>query len=187
VASGTDSRVILDSVGAEQLLGKGDMLFLSPEASAPVRVQGVFVDDEEVNRIVTHWHNALPDFEPMAAPWESLIAKYALLDETDPLLETAIEIAQKQDNISTSLLQRGCASASLAPPASWNICTKWGWSMTPKGGKTRRTLVDEEDDPLQAEASLRARGKRGRQMKEWVDAVAAAFILQSYLDAHYGA
>jgi putative holliday junction resolvase len=46
---------------------------------------------------------------------------------------------------------------------------------------------DESLTTKQAEASLRARGKRGRQMKEWVDAVAAAFILQSYLDAHYGA
>jgi DNA segregation ATPase FtsK/SpoIIIE, S-DNA-T family len=149
VASSTDSRVILDSVGAEQLLGKGDMLFLSPEASAPVRVQGVFVDDEEVGRIVTHWHNALPDFEPMAAPWESLIAKYALLDETDPLLETAIEIAKQQDNISTSLLQRRLRVGFPRAARIMEYLHEMGLVEDPEtGGKTRRTLVDEEDDPL---------------------------------------
>jgi DNA segregation ATPase FtsK/SpoIIIE, S-DNA-T family len=149
VASGVDSRVILDSVGAEQLLGKGDMLFLSPEASAPVRVQGVFVDDEEVNRVVTHWHNALPDFEPMAAPWESLIAKYALLDETDPLLETAIEIAQKQDQISTSLLQRRLRIGFPRAARIMEYLHEMGLVDDPEsGGKTRRTLVDEADNPL---------------------------------------
>jgi DNA segregation ATPase FtsK/SpoIIIE, S-DNA-T family len=149
VASGTDSRVILDSVGAEQLLGKGDMLFLSPEASAPVRIQGMFVDDEEVNRIVTHWHNALPNFEPMAAPWESLIAKYALLDETDPLLETAIEIAKKQDNISTSLLQRRLRVGFPRAARIMEYLHEMGLVDDQEaGGKTRRTLVDEADDPL---------------------------------------
>ena len=149
VASSIDSRVILDSVGAEQLLGKGDMLFLSPEASAPIRVQGVFVDDEEIGRVVTHWQNALPNFEPMAAPWESLIAKYALLDETDPLLETAIEIAQKQDNISTSLLQRRLRVGFPRAARIMEYLHEMGLVEDPEsGGKTRRTLVDEEDDPL---------------------------------------
>jgi DNA segregation ATPase FtsK/SpoIIIE, S-DNA-T family len=149
VASGIDSRVILDSVGAEQLLGKGDMLFLSPEASAPIRVQGVFVDDEEVSRVVTHWHNTLPDFEPMAAPWESLVAKYALLDETDPLLETAIEIAQKQENISTSLLQRRLRVGFPRAARIMEYLHEMGLVEDPEsGGKTRRTLVDEEDNPL---------------------------------------
>jgi DNA segregation ATPase FtsK/SpoIIIE, S-DNA-T family len=149
VASSIDSRVILDSVGAEQLLGKGDMLFLSPEASAPIRVQGIFVDDEEVSRVVTHWHNALPDFEPMAAPWESLIAKYALLDETDPLLETAIEIAQKQEQISTSLLQRRLRIGFPRAARIMEYLHEMGLVDDPEsGGKTRRTLVDEDDNPL---------------------------------------
>jgi DNA segregation ATPase FtsK/SpoIIIE, S-DNA-T family len=149
VASGIDSRVILDSVGAEQLLGKGDMLFLSPDASAPVRIQGVYVDDEEIGRVVTHWHNALPDFEPMAAPWESLIAKYALLDETDPLLETAIEIAKKQENISTSLLQRRLRVGFPRAARIMEYLHEMGLVEDPEaGGKTRRTLVDEEDNPL---------------------------------------
>ncbi|MBC8170561.1 MAG: DNA translocase FtsK, partial [Anaerolineae bacterium] len=55
VASGVDSRVILDSVGAETLLGKGDMLYLAPDAAAPRRLQGCFVADEEVRKVVAHW------------------------------------------------------------------------------------------------------------------------------------
>ena len=58
VASGIDSRVILDSVGAEQLLGKGDSLFLSPDASGPLRTQGVFVTDNEIEGIAKFWRNS---------------------------------------------------------------------------------------------------------------------------------
>ncbi len=57
VASGIDSRVILDQVGAERLLGRGDMLFQAPDAAAPVRIQGVFVADAEIQRLVEFWRN----------------------------------------------------------------------------------------------------------------------------------
>ncbi len=60
VASAVDSRVILDTVGAESLLGKGDMLFLNPEVGSPQRVQGVMVTDEEVERVVGYWRKASP-------------------------------------------------------------------------------------------------------------------------------
>jgi S-DNA-T family DNA segregation ATPase FtsK/SpoIIIE len=55
VASGVDSRVILDGPGADRLLGRGDMLWQSPDASAPVRMQGVFVSDPEIDRITRYW------------------------------------------------------------------------------------------------------------------------------------
>jgi DNA segregation ATPase FtsK/SpoIIIE, S-DNA-T family len=58
VASGTDSRVILDSTGAERLLGQGDMLFQSPDAAAPLRLQGCFVSDVELNRLINYWKQA---------------------------------------------------------------------------------------------------------------------------------
>jgi DNA segregation ATPase FtsK/SpoIIIE, S-DNA-T family len=58
VASGTDSRVILDSTGAERLLGQGDMLFQSPDAGAPVRLQGAFVSDHELSRVIDYWKSA---------------------------------------------------------------------------------------------------------------------------------
>src|SRR5690606_8929500 len=55
VASNTDSRVILDQPGAERLLGRGDMLFQPPDAPAPVRLQGAFVSDPEIQRLVETW------------------------------------------------------------------------------------------------------------------------------------
>jgi hypothetical protein len=64
VASSIDSRVILDTQGAETLLGKGDMLFLSPEVGAPARLQGCFVTDKEVDRLVNYWREQMEDDEP---------------------------------------------------------------------------------------------------------------------------
>ncbi len=58
VASSTDSRVILDTTGAERLLGQGDMLFQSPDAAAPVRLQGCFVSDAELAKLISYWQTA---------------------------------------------------------------------------------------------------------------------------------
>ncbi|MFW6183117.1 MAG: DNA translocase FtsK, partial [Chloroflexota bacterium] len=149
VASNTDSRVILDTAGAEQLLGQGDMLFLSPEAGEPVRVQGCFVGDNEIERLVTHWQRAMPEETPEEAPWEHLIARRTFIDEKDEMLEEAIELAQKVDTISTSLIQRrlrvGFPRAGRLMEALYDM----GLVEDPReGGKTRRTFVDEDDDPL---------------------------------------
>ncbi len=151
VASNTDSRVILDSTGAEQLLGKGDMLFLPPDAPSPERIQGVFVNDREVEGIVEFWQDNMPeDYEPMSAPWESLIAKFALLDETDSLLEQAIELCQKYDTISTSLLQRRLRIGFPRAARIMEHLYEMGLVEDPQeGGQTRKTYVAEDDeDPL---------------------------------------
>ncbi|MEM7111856.1 MAG: DNA translocase FtsK 4TM domain-containing protein [Chloroflexota bacterium] len=58
VASSTDSRVILDTTGAERLLGQGDMLFQSPDAAMPVRLQGCYVSDDELNKLIKYWQTA---------------------------------------------------------------------------------------------------------------------------------
>ncbi|MFN2134721.1 MAG: DNA translocase FtsK 4TM domain-containing protein [Candidatus Promineifilaceae bacterium] len=149
VASGTDSRVILDAVGAEHLLGKGDMLFLASDASGPARIQGVFVSDDEIQNLAGYWQAMYPDYEAEDPPWETLIAKYALLDETDTLLEAAIELAQKNDTISASYLQRRLRLGYPRAARLMEHLYEMGLVEDPKtGGKTRRTLVDEDDDPL---------------------------------------
>jgi S-DNA-T family DNA segregation ATPase FtsK/SpoIIIE len=67
VASSTDSRVILDTTGAERLLGQGDMLFQSPDAAAPIRMQGCFVSEGELNKLIKYWQSAVR-FSSVAAP-----------------------------------------------------------------------------------------------------------------------
>lgn len=82
VASGTDSRVILDTTGAERLLGRGDMLYQSPDAAAPVRSQGCFVSDVELHRIIEYWRSALR-FNLIPAE-ESIIPKAEIKPQTPP-------------------------------------------------------------------------------------------------------
>lgn len=150
VASGTDSRVILDAVGAEHLMGKGDMLYQAPDAGSPVRVQGVYVTDTEIERVVEHWRAAVPDHAPQPPPWEPLIARYALLDETDSLLEAAVELARKHDNLSVSFLQRRLRLGYPRAARLMEHLHEMGLVEDPKaGGKTRRSFVSEDDeDPI---------------------------------------
>jgi S-DNA-T family DNA segregation ATPase FtsK/SpoIIIE len=104
MASAVDSRVILDSNGAESLLGKGDMLFLDPARAGLQRLQGIIVSDNEIEKIIEHWQSMvhLPE-EP--APWEELVVD-AGDGDVDELLERAINVVQAAGKASTSLLQR---------------------------------------------------------------------------------
>jgi S-DNA-T family DNA segregation ATPase FtsK/SpoIIIE len=130
VASNTDSRVILDQPGAERLLGRGDMLFQAPDAPAPVRLQGVFVSDVEINRLVDYWRqqagaaspytvtagtqdgsaDTLPPGVPLKPPdyggrqvpmFEDITAI-----QGDPLLNDAIDTVRREGRASVSMLQR---------------------------------------------------------------------------------
>lgn len=106
VASSVDSRVILDVVGAETLLGHGDMLFMPPEASAPLRCQGVMVSDQEVERVITFWQNSLDKQTPETPPWEDLLKQEAVLSEHDGLIQQAVKIVCQSQRASASMLQR---------------------------------------------------------------------------------
>lgn len=82
VASSTDSRVILDTTGAERLLGQGDMLFQSPDAAMPVRLQGCYVSDDELNRLIKYWRtarrfNTIPTQEQVIKKPDELAKKMA--------------------------------------------------------------------------------------------------------------
>jgi S-DNA-T family DNA segregation ATPase FtsK/SpoIIIE len=105
VASSVDSRVILDTVGAESLLGHGDMLFLPPEAPAPKRVQGVMVTDSEVEKVITYWQRAHPQTEAVP-PWEQMLKEESVLADRDELVKKAIELLRGEEHASTSMLQR---------------------------------------------------------------------------------
>jgi S-DNA-T family DNA segregation ATPase FtsK/SpoIIIE len=108
VTSQVDSRTILDMVGAEKLLGRGDMLYMPTEASKPKRLQGSFVSDAEIERLVYFWGNqrqivvSSVDFD--AVTERPLGAQIAA--PLDPLLEEAKRLAQEYKHVSTSFLQR---------------------------------------------------------------------------------
>ncbi|WP_233191559.1 DNA translocase FtsK [Sporosarcina sp. P18a] len=104
VSSQVDSRTILDSVGADRLLGKGDMLYLGNGQSAPVRLQGTFVTDDEIERIIEHVRNeAEPNY---LFGQEDLLAAAVREEESDPLFEQACNFVIEQGSASTSSLQR---------------------------------------------------------------------------------
>ncbi|GAB4152545.1 MAG: hypothetical protein Fur0021_17410 [Candidatus Promineifilaceae bacterium] len=146
VASSIDSRVVLDSVGAEHLLGRGDMLFLSPEASAPARIQGCYVADSEIDAIVAYWQRILPNHTPAAAPWEAILARMQVIGQTDDLLEQAVAFAQEHDTISTSLLQRKLRVGYPRAARLMEALYEMGMVEDPKqGGRTRRSLVNGDD------------------------------------------
>lgn len=117
VASTVDSRVILDSPGAERLLGRGDMLFVPPDAAEPIRLQGAYVADEELRRLVRYWKGGRDLREPERAPTpqpsppvqlplqEQLVAAPAVEFEDD-LLPDALSILLAENRASISLLQR---------------------------------------------------------------------------------
>ena len=115
VSSQVDSRTILDSVGAEKLLGKGDMLFFPTGYPKPVRVQGAFVSDEEVEKIVgfvkqngtaNYSEDILETIENSNKTEKELMQEQAEDDETDPFLMDAIDAVVEQGTASTSFIQR---------------------------------------------------------------------------------
>jgi DNA segregation ATPase FtsK/SpoIIIE, S-DNA-T family len=104
VASGVDSRVILDTTGADSLLGRGDLLFLNPEVGNPIRAQGVYVTDMEIERVIAHWQKNV-DANTDAAPWEKLLTEPDE-NEDEGLIEQAVSIVRSSQRASASLLQR---------------------------------------------------------------------------------
>lgn len=108
VTSQVDSRVVLDMPGAEKLLGKGDMLYLPPDRSKPIRIQSPFVSNEEMERIFNFMKNSgwAPDYI-VKEELEEVGRQVKSLDEPgDPLLREAVEIVTQYERASASLLQR---------------------------------------------------------------------------------
>lgn len=110
VASLVDSRVILDTQGAEKLLGKGDMLYLPPEQAKPMRIQGAFVNDKEINALVAFLKNqgveAQYTEEVTTMPKKGSVSVPGVDGDTDNLFKEAIKVVCQYDKASSSLLQR---------------------------------------------------------------------------------
>jgi S-DNA-T family DNA segregation ATPase FtsK/SpoIIIE len=119
VVSGVDSRVILDQPGAERLIGRGDMLFQAPDEPAPKRIQGVFVSDQEIQRLVRFWREQADPLkkvnqqgaEELPAKSSSTLTEVPSFDDVpaldeDPLFRKALEIIRAENRASISMLQR---------------------------------------------------------------------------------
>src|SRR4029079_5235225 len=180
VTSSVDSRVILDSTGAETPLGRCDMLFLNPEAGTPQRIQGCYVSDKEIDRIVDYWREQAVEAAeaaglgevatsappsagekattaepaPERAPWDMMLARESVVEDKDLQIEQAIAIVKKYGTASASLLQR---KMRLGYPRAARLMDELremgivGREQT--GGKTREVFVRGDDDPNGDEAA----------------------------------
>jgi S-DNA-T family DNA segregation ATPase FtsK/SpoIIIE len=112
VSSGTDSRVILDSVGAEKLLGRGDMLFIPPDQAKPQRIQGTFVTDKEIRDLITFLSQQVKDphyEDEVITKYESTVVSGGSgtgTDEIDDFFDEAVRIVMEMDKGSASYIQR---------------------------------------------------------------------------------
>src|SRR5271157_406176 len=144
VASSIDSRVILDTNGAETLLGRGDMLFLNPELGTPIRSQGVMVSDQEIEGVIQYWQKMSPA-EQLPPPWEEMVGETG--DSSDELLQQAIEIVKGGQHASASLLQRRLRIGY--PRAARLIDELEGLGVVGPaqvGGREREVLVSRDED-----------------------------------------
>jgi S-DNA-T family DNA segregation ATPase FtsK/SpoIIIE len=147
VASGIDSRVILDTPGAESLLGRGDMLFLPPEASAPMRCQGVMISDPEVEKVITFWQQNHPQDPAAEVPWEKLLAEEEVTADRDDLVLKAMVIVRDTQRASASMLQRRLRIGYPRAARLVDELEELGIvGPSQGGGREREVLIGPEDE-----------------------------------------
>lgn len=155
VASQTDSRTILDTSGAEKLLGRGDLLFISPELSKPKRLQGGYVGEKEIQRIVafcvTHGtaeYNAAIVEKPQMSVDGNMTD--GTDEESDPLIPNAKEVILQAGKASASLLQRRLKVGYARAARLLDLLEEEGFIGPGEGAKPREILFREvENDTLQ--------------------------------------
>ncbi|MDP2675986.1 MAG: DNA translocase FtsK, partial [Dehalococcoidia bacterium] len=158
VSSQVDSRTILDGAGAEKLLGRGDMLFMPTDASKPKRLQGSYVSDAELDRIVVWWssdrfRHLKPDaLDHLIDEAKTEGGEEADRDEVeDPLYEAAKELALQHSRVSTSLLQRRLHVGYPRAARLIDLLEEEGIVSEAEGGQSRQVLVAHTDDIEQTE------------------------------------
>lgn len=143
VSSQVDSRTIIDESGAERLLGKGDMLFADNGTAKPVRIQGAFISDEEIERVVSHVRSQCePEY---LFEQEELIRKSDFAENHDELLYDACEFAVEQGQISTSGLQRHFRIGYNRAARIIDMMEDKGLISEARGSKPRDVLMTEDD------------------------------------------
>ncbi len=151
VASSVDSRVILDTTGADTLLGRGDMLFLNPEQGTPTRAQGVMVTDMEIERILDYWQKNSEVPVDDVPPWEKLLTEPDE-DEDEGLIEQAVSLVKHSGRASASLLQRRLRIGYPRAARLLDQLEEMGVVGPSQGGGKERDVLasDDEEDEEQA-------------------------------------
>ncbi|RJP52353.1 MAG: DNA translocase FtsK [Anaerolineaceae bacterium] len=149
MASGVDSRVILDTGGAETLLGRGDMLFLNPEVGNPIRAQGVMVTDQEIEKLISHWQK-MTTYSEELPPWEKLLSEPGE-GEDDGLVEQAITIVRETQRASASLLQRRLRIGYPRAARLLDQLEAMGIVGESQGGGRERDVLIGPDDEMDEE------------------------------------
>jgi len=145
VASSVDSRVILDTPGAEHLLGRGDMLFQPPDAPASIRAQGALVTDREIERVIAFWRQTFP-VESASSPWEDLLAQEKVLQGYDPLIAEAARIVMRTQRASTTMLQRRLRIGYPRAARLMEELEALGVVGPAGNGREREVLLGPDDD-----------------------------------------
>jgi S-DNA-T family DNA segregation ATPase FtsK/SpoIIIE len=158
VASSIDARTIMERAGAEKLLGKGDMLYAPAGALAPLRVQGSFVSDDEVNRVTDFIRgHSTPDYDPNVQELLDQTSSPSSLapdaaeatgddgDSLDELLSQAIEMAIQEGQTSISMLQRKMRIGYARAGRLIDEMTKRGIISQAAGAKPRKVLISQEE------------------------------------------
>jgi len=145
VATRVDSRTVLDVMGAEHLLGRGDMLFLPPGSSRLVRVHGSYVSESETNDVVEFWkRQAAPEYDQtflLAPPAEDEDADSEDFDGTqDPMYQDAVRVVLEQGKASTSTLQRRLRLGYGRAARILDMMQREGIIGPPDGSRPREVL-----------------------------------------------
>jgi S-DNA-T family DNA segregation ATPase FtsK/SpoIIIE len=150
VSSLADSRVILDQPGAERLIGKGDMLLLTASSNIPRRLQGPWVSEEDVRKVVAHWTAQGGITEPVVGienVEEGSGGNRSVDDDDDDLLSAAMDLVVRSQLGSTSMLQRKLRVGFARAGRLMDLLERRGVVGPSEGSKARQVLmtVDELD------------------------------------------
>ena len=154
VSSMIDSRVVLDMPGAEKLLGRGDMLFIPPDQSKPTRIQGTYVSEQEVNKVVEYLKakNSPVQYTdevvntPVSAMHKGGGMANTTPDGKDPLFDDAFRLICQHDKASASLLQRRLSVGYARAARILDQLEAEGIIGAGEGSKPRDVLIKNPDD-----------------------------------------
>lgn len=148
VSSQIDSRTILDTAGADHLIGAGDMLFLPIDANKPLRIQGCYVSEAEIAAVCEHWkEQARPQYtiDPVAAVVEREETRLDMQDESDPFWEDAVRWVAERGQASTSMLQRRFAIGFQRASRLLDMMEERGIVGPRDGPRPREVLIGSSD------------------------------------------